>query len=175
MTTALPSADQLTGAGITEGDFKAAVQNWLLFNAGLLGADGLPATARSTLKSLCSASATLTSAYLVVAADCGKTLRCLGTWTLTLPGVAGIGDGFAIAVVNLGSGTITINGLETIDGLASMALSAGQSMIVTCNGDSWATVGRGGGRWSSLLCIKALKLFPLRERSHSPRPRVAPL
>jgi hypothetical protein len=69
MTTGLPTAAQLTGAGITEGDFKTAVQNWLLFEAGLLGSDGLPATARATLKTLCSASATLGSAYTVVAAD----------------------------------------------------------------------------------------------------------
>ena len=47
--TALPAATDFTGASVTEGQFKAAITDQRAFLAGLLGADGLPATARTTL------------------------------------------------------------------------------------------------------------------------------
>lgn len=47
--TALPPATNFTGAGVTEGQFKAAVTDLRGYLNGLLGADGTTATARSTL------------------------------------------------------------------------------------------------------------------------------
>lgn len=47
--TALPAATDFTGATVTEGQFKAAITDQRAFLAGLLGADGLPATARGAL------------------------------------------------------------------------------------------------------------------------------
>jgi hypothetical protein len=47
--TALPAATAFTDASVTEGQFKSAITDQRTFLAGLLGADGLPATARGTL------------------------------------------------------------------------------------------------------------------------------
>ncbi len=49
MTTALPLASDATGSGVTEGQFKAFIEAQRAYLAGLLGEDGLPATARTTL------------------------------------------------------------------------------------------------------------------------------
>lgn len=49
MTTALPLASAATGSGVTEGQFKAFIEAQRAYLAGLLGEDGLPATARTAL------------------------------------------------------------------------------------------------------------------------------
>ena len=46
--------------------------------------------------------------YAVVAADCGTLFETTGTTTLTLPALAGLPSGFAIAVFNAGSNTVTV-------------------------------------------------------------------
>lgn len=87
------------------------------------------------------------AAYTVVAADRGDVLLCTGTWTLTLTAAATLDNGFSFAVVNSGTGSITIdpNLTETIDGLATKLISPGQSCIVVCNGTGFYTLGLSGG------------------------------
>jgi len=85
-----------------------------------------------------------TGAYTVVATDRGRLIDATsGTWTLTLTAAATLGAGFAFAVRNSGAGTITIdpNASELIDGASTLALTAGQSCLLVCNGTAWRTVG----------------------------------
>lgn len=49
MTQAIPAKSALTGSAVTEGGFKAALDQVNDYLTGLLGSDGLPATARSVL------------------------------------------------------------------------------------------------------------------------------
>lgn len=57
-----------------------------------------------------------TSAYTLIESDFGKTVTCLGTFTLSVTAAAVLGDGWWCWVQNIGTGTITIdpNGSETI-------------------------------------------------------------
>lgn len=84
-----------------------------------------------------------TSAYTVTTADRGKLVEATtGSWTVSFPGASTAGAGFSFAVANSGSGTITLDPSETIDGAGSITLTAGQSCIVVSNGSAWRTVGR---------------------------------
>jgi len=49
MPTALPPSTDFTGASVTEGQFKTALGALRTFLSDLLGADGVPATARAAL------------------------------------------------------------------------------------------------------------------------------
>lgn len=94
-----------------------------------------------------------TSAYTVVVSDLGKVINCTsGTFTVTLTAAATLGPGFNCWIWNSGAGIITIDptGSETIDGNATITLTANQTTQIICTGSSWYTVGRasaasGGG------------------------------
>ena len=145
--TALPASTDWTGASITEGDFKTAQTNLRSYLASLLGTDGTSATALATLGVLCNSTVTKTGAYTVVAGDRGKLFLCSGTWTLALTGSATLGDGFAFAIQNTGSGTITIDpsGSEQIDAATTIAIGPGESGVVQCTGSAFRTIGRTSG------------------------------
>jgi hypothetical protein len=84
-------------------------------------------------------------AYTVVAADRSKLINCSATLTLTLTAAATLGDGFEFEVVNSSaSGAVTIdpNGAETIDGVTTVVLAAGEACLVRGNGTAWQTVAR---------------------------------
>lgn len=83
------------------------------------------------------------TAYTVVAEDRGKVFSCTSSWTMALTAAATLGNGFAFAVDNAGAGTITIdpNGSETIDGSTTLAIGAGKSCIIVCNGTSFNMIG----------------------------------
>lgn len=49
-----------------------------------------------------------TAAYTLAETDNGNIIECNGTFTITLP--AGLSDGFQVALVNTGTGTITLAG-----------------------------------------------------------------
>jgi len=144
MPTALPAATDFTGASITEAQFKTAITNQRAFLSELLGADGVQATALTALGSLLNGVLPKTAAHTVVAADRGKLIDCTNTWTLTLTAAATLGAGFAFAVRNSGTGTITIDGnsAELVDGASTIALAAGESATLACNGSAWKTLGR---------------------------------
>ena len=136
--TALPASSDFTGSTITEGQFKTAITNLRDFLSGLLGADGVNATALAALGALGSGYDAKTAAYTVVTGDRGRVLNCSGTWTLSLPAAAAAGAGFCFAV-RVGSGTITIDpsGAELIDGSATFALVGGRSALLISTGTEW--------------------------------------
>jgi hypothetical protein len=88
---------------------------------------------------------TKSGAYTLVAADRGKPVAASGTWSLALTAAATLADGWWCGVRNTGSGIITIDpdGAELINGAATLALAAGESAIIFCNGSGFYTVGYG--------------------------------
>lgn len=140
--TALPAASAFTGTAITESDFKTAIADQRAFLAGLLGTDGLTASALAALGASLNSTVSKSTAYTVVAADRGKILDCTGTWTLSLGASATLGDGFQIAVVNSGSGVVTVdpNGSETVNGFTTQAIAGGVAATFVCNGGAWRSI-----------------------------------
>jgi microcystin-dependent protein len=148
MPTALPASSDFTGAAVTEGDFKSAITALRDFLAGLVGTDGATATAMATLGVALSSYVTKTANYTVQTTDKGKLIDATsGTWTLSLPAAATAGDGFNVSLKNSGAGVITIdpNLTETVDGSATLAVNAGESVVLYCNGTAWLTVGKSSG------------------------------
>lgn len=146
--TALPASSDFTGSTVTEGQFKAAITNLRDFLSGLLGADGLPATALASLGALASTIVAKAAAYTLVAADRGKVVSCTGAWTLGLPAVAIATAGFSCVVVNTGTGVITIDpaGAELINGQATISVLPGHGGLLVCTGAGWISVGVFGGQ-----------------------------
>ncbi len=139
---ALPAASDFTGATVTEGNFKTALTVLRDFLSGLLGTDGVPATALATLGALGAGYSAKSAAYTVVSSDRGKVIDATsGTWTLSLPAVSGL-SGFSLVVWNSGSGTVTIdpNASEQINGATTLALTAGSAVLLACNGTSWGAM-----------------------------------
>ena len=68
-----------------------------------------------------------------------------GLGTLTLPTASSVGGDWFIAVRNGGSGNLVIDpqGLETINGAASLTLTPGDSATAVTDGTSWYTLGLG--------------------------------
>lgn len=153
MSTALPLSTAFTGAGVTEGDFKSAITSLRDYLSGLLGTDGVTVTALATLGAPISGILTKSGAYGVVAGDKGKLIDCTGTWSLSALAAATAGDGFTVAVRNSGSGVITFdpNLSETVDGGATLAINAGESLILYCDGIKWLSVGKSSGVPSGAL------------------------
>ncbi len=94
---------------------------------------------------LLNGSVELTTTDTVVAAHRGKLIDCTGSggWTLGFDAAATLGV-WAGAVRNSTTGTITLDpyGSEQIDDAATLALAAGESCFVLCNGTALKTVGR---------------------------------
>jgi len=157
MTTLPTSADFTTTPG-SHLAMRTSLAQQRDYLAGLLGADGLPATALATLGSLAGQYIAKTGAYTISTGDRGKVIDASGTWTLSLPAAAAAGSGFALLVKNGGSGVITLDpsGAELVDGSATLALSAGRAVLLSCTGTAWAkvfhsenllgTVSQSGGR-----------------------------
>jgi hypothetical protein len=82
--------------------------------------------------------------YTLTLGDHGRTLDGTGTWTLSLPAAATLGDGFFFKLRNSGAGTITLdpNGAETIDGAATITAGPGEGFHVECDGAAFKTIGR---------------------------------
>lgn len=142
----LPVSSDITGASTTEGQAKSWLTNLRDWANGLFGSDGTQATALGALGAPLSSNVVKSGAYTVVAADRGRVIRCTGTWTLSLSAVATLGSNFTFAILNEGSGTITIdpNLTETIDGATTKAVPAGEMGIVYCDGSAFSTIGIGG-------------------------------
>ena len=142
--TALPSIASFTAPTVTEGEFKTALSNLHLFLSGLLGTTGAAADAQAALGALLGAGVeTKTGAYTVEAADRGKVIACSGDFTVTLPDAGVVGDGFAVAIGNYGTGTITIDpfSTQTLDGATTRALPANRMMVVCAVAGEWLSVG----------------------------------
>ena len=141
---AIPSIASFTAPTVTEGEFKTALSNLHLFLTGLLGTDGTQAAAQAAMGAILGAgSTTKTAAYTVTSADRGKVIACSGTFTVTLPDASAVGSGFAVAVANYGTGTITVDpfSTQTIDGATTKALSANTMLVACAVSGEWLTVG----------------------------------
>lgn len=139
-----PSSDFVT-TGVTKATFKGALSGLRAFLNSLLGSSGSQADALTALGAPLNGSVAKTATYKVVAADRGKLIDCSGgSWTLDVDAAATLGAGFAFAVKNSGTGTITINPnlSETVDGVATLAIGPGESVFAVCTGTAWRTVGR---------------------------------
>lgn len=139
----LPLATAFTDSAVTEGDFKTAITDQREFLAGLLGTDGTANTALRTLGSFGNDVSAKSANYTVVVADRGVVFNCTSTFTLSLTAASTLGDGFTFAVINSGSGTITIdpNSTEQIDGANTKSIAAGSWAIVSCTGTAFITMG----------------------------------
>ena len=139
----LPIATDFTGAGVTEAGFKTAITNQREFLAGLLGTTGNQVDALVALGALGADTVSKTTAYTVIATDRGKTILCSGTFTLSLTAAATLGDGFTFAVINTGTGVITIDpaSTEQIDGASTNSIQANSWAIITCTGTAFYTMG----------------------------------
>lgn len=140
--TALPTTAALTGPTVTEGQFKTALSDLRSFLAEQFGDTGVKADVLATLGAMLSKVIVRTTAYTVALTDRGAIIDGSGTWTLTLPTLASAGNGFAVIVDNRGSGTITAdgNGSETIEGAATLAVAAGQSVLLVATTGTWMAV-----------------------------------
>lgn len=157
---ALPPSTDFTGSTVTEGQFKTALTSLRDFLNGLLGADGLPATARTALgvsqtinevsiTANTTLSATTHFAKTIVFGANGVTA------TLPAPGTAGngwwcwfvLGAGFTGANIARNGTTELIFGAGAqTAGVASLALpgsgpdsnlwNAG-AVLLMCNGTNW--------------------------------------
>lgn len=138
----LPLATAFTDSAVTEGEFKTAITDQRDYLSGLFGSDGTAATALATLGALGADTVAKTANYTVLTTDRGKVFLCSGTFTLSLTAAATLADGFNFAVINTGSGTITIdpNSTEQIDGVSTKKINVGGWAVVTCTGSAFWTM-----------------------------------
>lgn len=141
--TALPNLSDLVQTGISKGTFKGALTNLRAHLAELLGVTGNQTDALKALGAPLNSKADKVGAYTVVSTDRGKVMSCDGTFTLSLSDAAALGDGFVFAVLNAGSGTITIDPYlsQQIDGATTKALAAGKLLLVYGDGTKFTSVG----------------------------------
>lgn len=140
----LPAASEFTGAGVTEGDFKGAMTTLRTFLNDLLSGDSSNKPgARSALQTPLNSSVAKTGAYTAVAADSGKVLICTGTFAVTMTSAITLGDGWTVAVANVGTGVITLDTSlsQLIDGGASITVEAGTGKLIHCTGSQFTSIG----------------------------------
>jgi hypothetical protein len=91
-------------------------------------------------KSVQSKSATFTAPK----ADKGALYICTGTFTINFTASGTLGNKWYCVIKNNGSGVVTLdpNSTETIDNVNTLALNAGEGVIVFCDGSNLITVGR---------------------------------
>jgi len=79
------------------------------------------------------------SNYTILTTDQGKFFQGTATLTFTLPNVASAGTSFVLAIINTGSGIVTVDGAtsETINGSTTIILDPNDAIILTCNGSLW--------------------------------------
>lgn len=141
--TALPPVSDLVQTGISKGTFKGALSSLRVHLAELLGVTGNQRDALIALGAPLNSRTDKLGAYTVAATDRGKVVLCSGTFTLSITDAAALGDGFVFAVLNNGSGTITIDPhlSQLIDGATTKTLSAGKLLLVYGDGVKFTSVG----------------------------------
>jgi len=137
--TNLPIVTDFTDANRTNAQMKITFTDLHDYLVGLLGTDGLSATALAALGSLAGRYVAKTAAYTVTTADRGMVINCTGTFTLSLPPSATAGAGFSFLVfVDLGVVTLAPAGIELIQSVNTFPVSVGQACLLVCTGTGWA-------------------------------------
>lgn len=160
---ALPLSTDFTASSVTEGQFKTALTSLRDYLNGLLGADGLPATARTALgvSQTINEVAIAANTTLVAATHFARTLvATTNGQTITLPTPATAGNGWWCNVV-LGGGVSLVNiarggttdvifdaGASTAGAASLVMPGAGptsnlwntNAITLMCNGTNWRVI-----------------------------------
>jgi len=83
-----------------------------------------------------------TANHTLVAGDNGKIIECDGTFTISLPD--GLDDGFQVAIVNIGTGTITLSAITTLtskDSKTDLANQYGGASVYHAGSNVWRAFG----------------------------------
>lgn len=90
---------------------------------------------------------TKTASFAVGATDVGGIFSCANSIGVSLPAAATAGAGFAVTLVNIGSGAVTVfpNGSERIDGLTSVLLAGNRSVVLHTDGNQFFRLGSTSG------------------------------
>ena len=146
---AIPTSASLTGASVTEGDFKSRLTELVSALNLTLGTGSSTQEVKDTLKvPLAVGTVSKSAAYTIVAADQGKLIKLSGAgWTLSVADAATLTDRFSVAVANTGSGIITLDpfGSQTVSGKATQTIGPGDSFILMSDGSNLVMVGSSGG------------------------------
>lgn len=161
----LPPTSDFVTTGETKATFKGALSGLRAFLNSLLGATGSQADALTALGAPFNGSVAKIATYKVVAADRGKLVDCSGSWTLDVDAAATLGAGFAFAVLNSGTGTITIdpNLSESINSASAFVLGPGESCICMVNSTAdglLAILTGGGGGSTGQVAMFAMSTAP---------------
>jgi hypothetical protein len=134
-------------------DNSTASGSWRVFRYGAATAQaqasalaGFGLTATGSTLSQSTPVTLFNSDYTAGASDRAKMFVWTGgLGTLTLPTAAGVGSDWFVALRNGGSGNLVIapQGLETINGAASLTLTPGDSATAVTDGTNWYTLGLG--------------------------------
>ena len=115
-------------------------------NAAALAGAGLIAITNTLNQAI--TTNTLNSDYTLGVTERAHLINWTGaSGTLTLPAISAIGAEWFCYIRNSGSSSLVVdgNGSELINGIASLTLTVGQSVMIICDGTDFYTVGGGGG------------------------------
>lgn len=117
----------VAGAGTT--DPSNDTTNWQMISGKAI----VPMVARSSNTQL-------------TAADRGKLFDCTGTWSQAFAACSTLAANWWCYLRNSGTGIITLDpdGSETVDGTATVAISRGEMVLITCSGSALSTFAIGG-------------------------------
>ncbi len=101
--------------------------------------------------------------YTIIASDEGKLFNVTGTTIITLLAATTAGAGFVLAIRNSGSGSVTVDGdaAETVNGVATLVLAAGQWAILTCDGTNWSALAYTPAAGSSTAGLASVDIAPV--------------
>lgn len=80
-----------------------------------------------------------------------------GSGTFTFAAAATLGNNWFVLIKNSGSGVLTLDPSETIDGVSSINLNPLDSAIVACNGSLFLTIGRSASGSSAVIFTRLVK------------------
>lgn len=142
----LPATSEFNGAGITEGQFKAAFAEMRAHLAALLDPSGDYAAARKALRTVGNEVVYKAAAYTLLDTDCGKTFVWTGTTarTASFTAAATLGNGWTAEFVNKMTANLTLDpdASEEIDGATTFVVPPGGRAIVRCDGTGFVLVAK---------------------------------